>query len=92
MFIYLTKFLIFIKDEYYVEKLINKRIVRGQVQYRVKWRNWDIKSATWETRENIWENAKLMIMEYEQPEKYSNLDVYPGYGTKTLKLKSIGVS
>ena len=92
MLVNLTKCFVFKKDEYYVEKLIKKRVVRGQVQYRVKWRNWDIKSATWETRDNIWQNAKLMIMEYEQPEKYSNLDVFPGYGTKSMKSKSEGVS
>jgi len=53
------------EEEYEVEKILNKRIKKGKVEYLVKWKGWDLpEHNTWETVENL-ENSGELITEYE---------------------------
>ena len=52
-------------EEYEVEEILNKRIKKGQIEYLVKWKGWDLpEHNTWEHRDNL-EHSKEVITEYE---------------------------
>jgi len=48
-----------------VERILNKRNVRGKDKYLVQWKEFIAESDTWESRENL-ENAKEAIEEFEK--------------------------
>ena len=53
------------EDEYEVEKIVDKRERRGNVEYLVKWKGWeDEKDRTWEPYGNLKGSEKL-IAKYE---------------------------
>lgn len=49
---------------YAAERIIQKRMRKGKVEYRVKWKGWSQKHNTWEPEENILD-SRLIAM-YEQ--------------------------
>ena len=52
-------------EEYEVEEILNKRIKKGQVEYLVKWKGWDLpEHNTWEHKDNL-DNSTEVITEYE---------------------------
>jgi len=53
------------KEEWEVERILNKRKVRGKDKYLVCWKGFMAESDTWEGRENL-ENAKEVIEEFEK--------------------------
>jgi len=48
-----------------VERILNKRKVRGKDKYLVRWKGFTAESDTWEGRENL-ENIKEVIKEFER--------------------------
>jgi len=48
-----------------VEKILNKRVVRGKERFLVQWKGYIAKEDTWESRENL-ENAKELVEEFER--------------------------
>jgi len=52
-------------EEWKVEKILNKRKVRGVVKYLVQWKRFMAKRNNWE-RENDLENAKEVVAEFER--------------------------
>jgi len=48
-----------------VERILNKRKVRGKDKYLVRWKGFTAESDTWEERENL-ENAKEAIEKFEK--------------------------
>ena len=53
------------EGEYYnIEKIIGKRIVKGKVEYRIKWEGYSMAESTWEPIENL-ETAKELVEEYD---------------------------
>jgi len=48
-----------------VEKILNKRTVRGKEKFLVKWKGYTAEEDTWENRENL-ENAKKLVEEFER--------------------------
>jgi len=48
-----------------VEKIINKRIVRGKEKFLVQWKGYTAEADTWESRENL-ENARELVEEFER--------------------------
>lgn len=40
-------------DIYYVEKIVDKKKIKGRVHYFVKWRGWDSQHNTWEPIVNL---------------------------------------
>jgi hypothetical protein len=51
-------------EEYEVETILDKRILRNRPQYLIKWMGYPLHDATWEPLENL-ENAKETIKEFE---------------------------
>ena len=48
--------------EYEVEKIKDKRIINGKIEYLIKWMNYTDEESTWEPIENM-KNSKLLIEE-----------------------------
>ena len=48
-----------------VEKIINKRMVRGREKFLVRWKGYMAEEDTWESRKNL-ENAKELVEEFER--------------------------
>ena len=53
--------------EWEVEKILNKKKMRGVVKYLIQWKGFTVKGDTWERKENL-KNAKELIEEFEQGE------------------------
>jgi len=53
------------EKEFKVEKIINKRTVRGKEKFLVRWKGYTAEEDTWESRENL-ENAKELVEEYKK--------------------------
>lgn len=51
------------EEEYHVEKILDRRIRRGVVEYYIKWLNYGTEDSTWEPRENL--NCDDLIEDYE---------------------------
>jgi len=52
-------------DEWEVEKILNKKRMRGVEKYLVQWKGFTAKGDTWEKRENL-KNAEELIEEFER--------------------------
>ena len=50
-------------DEYEVEKIVDKRVKNGKVEYKIKWVGYSMQECTWEPLKNL-ENIKKMIDDY----------------------------
>ena len=53
------------EEEFKVEKILNKRTVRGKEKFLVRWKGYMTKEDTWENRENL-ENAKELVEEFKR--------------------------
>jgi len=53
------------EEEFEVEKILNKRTVRGKKKFLVRWKGYIAGEDTWENRENL-ENAKELVEEFER--------------------------
>jgi len=53
------------EEEFKVEKIINKRTVRGKEKFLVRWKGYTVEEDTWENRENL-ENVKELVEEFEK--------------------------
>ena len=57
---------------YKVEKIIDKRVNKGIIEYKVKWVGWSVNSATWEPEENV-ANVNLMVKEFNKKLKLEEI-------------------
>ena len=48
-----------------MEKILNKRTVRGKKKFLVRWKGYTVEEDTWENRENL-ENVKELVEEFER--------------------------
>ena len=48
-----------------MEKILNKRMVRGKEKFLVRWKGYMVEEDIWENRENL-ENAKKLVEEFER--------------------------
>lgn len=53
------------ENEYYVEKVLDKKIEDGEVKYLIKWEGWSIDQSTWEPIENL-NNINHLIEDFER--------------------------
>ena len=52
-------------EEWEVEKILNKRKVRGVVKYLVWWKGFTAEYDSWKREENL-ENAKEVVVKFER--------------------------
>ena len=52
------------QEEYEVETILDKRVLRGKTQYLIKWMGYPLHDATWEPTQNL-VNAPQKIKEFE---------------------------
>jgi len=53
------------EEEFKIEKILNKRTVRGKEKFLVRWKEYMAEEDTWENRENL-ENMKELVEEFER--------------------------
>ena len=53
------------EEEFEVEKILNKRTIRGKEKFLVRWKGYTMEEDTWENRENL-ENTKELVEEFER--------------------------
>ena len=54
-------------EEWKVEKILNKKKIKGVEKYLIQWKGFTAEGDTWERRENL-KNAKELIEEFERGE------------------------
>ena len=52
-------------EKWEVEKILNKKKMRGVVKYLIQWKGFTAKGNTWERRENL-KNAEELIEEFKR--------------------------
>ena len=52
-------------EEWEVEKVLNKRKIRGVVKYLVQWKGFTTKHNSWEREEDL-KNAKKVVAEFKK--------------------------
>lgn len=67
------------KNVYEVEKILDKRVKDGKVEYQIKWLGYPESESTWEPLKNL-KNVKEMVDDYEQEKNKEKLK-------KILKIK-----
>jgi len=53
------------EEEFEMEKILNKKMVRGKEKFLVRWKGYMAEEDTWENKENL-ENAKELVEEFEK--------------------------
>ena len=53
------------EEEFEVEKILNKRMVRGKEKFLVRQKGYMVEEDTWENRENL-ENTKEIVEEFKR--------------------------
>lgn len=57
------------EEEYEVEKVVDKRVVNGHVQYLLKWKNYPDTDNTWEVSEGLQCPELIAVFEKQVQEK-----------------------
>ena len=61
-------------EEWEVEKILNKKKIRGVEKYLIRWKEFTAEGDTWERKENL-KNAKELIEEFERGEVVGRQEV-----------------
>ena len=72
------------EDEYYVEKVLDKKVIDGEINYLVKWEGWSLESSTWEPVNNL-KNIPNLIEAFEKEKKDMRKALNNGKATKSAE-------
>jgi len=53
------------EEEFEVEKILNKKMVREKEKFLVRWKGYMVEKDTWENKENL-KNAKELVEKFEK--------------------------
>ena len=53
------------QEEFEIEKILNKRTVRGKEKFLVRWKRYMVEEDTWENKKNL-ENMKELVEEFKR--------------------------
>ena len=56
---------------YLVEKILNRRKIKGKYEYKIKWEGYPMSACTWESMPNL-ETAKNLVAEYDSTHPIEN--------------------
>jgi len=62
------------EEEWEVERILNKRKIRGKDKFLVRWKGFTAEGDTWESRENL-QNAEELLREFEEEYGRDNREV-----------------
>ena len=62
------------EEEWEVERILNKRKIRGKDKFLVRWKGFTAEEDTWESRENL-QNAEELLREFEEEYGRDNREV-----------------
>jgi len=62
------------EEEWEVEKILNKRKVRGKNKFPVRWKGFTAEGDTWESQENL-QNAGNVLKEFKEEYSRDNKEV-----------------
>ena len=62
------------EEEWEVEKILNRRRIRGKDKFLVRWKGFTVEGDTWESRENL-QNAGDLLREFEEECRRDNREV-----------------
>ena len=64
------------KEEFEVEKILNKRVVRGKEKFLVQWKGYTAEGDTWKSRENL-KNTRELVEEFERKYGEETKEIQP---------------
>ena len=64
-------------EEYVVERILDKRFYKNQLQYLVKWDGYSEEQSTWEPKENL--DCPDLIKAFEDKLKQKKIEGTKGY-------------
>ena len=56
-------------EKFVVKEIIDKKVEKGKIFYKIWWKNYLKKNATWEKREEIIKDIKDLIMDFDKSKK-----------------------
>jgi len=68
-----------------VEKILGRRRKNGEIEYLLKWENYDASEATWEKRRELITTCSDLILDYEEEEKKKRELEKPDKPKKVIK-------
>lgn len=74
--------------EFSVEKILNKKVIKGKVMYFLKWKGYPDSDNTWEKKENL--NCPYLVAQYEERVKCKVGPNRQKEGVKSIVTKESG--
>ena len=71
------------ESEYLVEKILDKKMIKGSEYYLIKWEGYPISECTWEPKSNL-TNSKDILRKFEL--EYNNRSKITAHGKSSPKI------